>query len=708
MKLPLRALCLALLCATTSAALAAPTPSPRTAAKAAHRTTKTAPAAAAVGATLPPSGAPFWTGTPNAAGFARRENARLVRARAAIARLLAVKGPRTLENTLRPYDDAEMELADMVNEASVLEQAHPDSAMRDSAETAEQRGVSYLTEISLNRKVYDGIRAIHVATADAETRYYVERTLKEFHLAGVDKDDATRARIKSLTDDVVKIGQEFSHNVRAEQPKVSIASNETDGLPADFVAAHKPEADGHIVVLGNEAEYFPVLTYAKNPDVRRRMWVAFNNRGYPRNMAVLDSLFVKNYDIATLVGYPNWADYHTADKMVGSAKDVRAFIDKIVAASGDRAALETQTLLERKRKDIPGATTLDVWDRFYYPEAVRRERYNFDSQVLRPYFPFKQVRQGVLDIASRMFGVTFRPVPNAPVWHPSVECFEMLEGGKLIGRFYLDMHPRANKYEHAAEFTIHTGVEGRQIPEAALLCNLPGGDPNDPGLCEMDDVNTMFHEFGHLLHELFSGHHRWEGIGGISTERDFVEAPSQMLEEWMRDPKVLRTFARHYQTGAVIPDSLLAAKKRADSFAEGGQGTRGLYVRRQMVLADLSLSVYDRPPSEVNTDTLMTKISRAYLPYPIVPAAHQQCAFGHLVGYTAGYYTYMWSEVIAKDMFSAFNHDDLLDPKVAKRYRDTVISQGGSAPAAKLVENFLGRPFNFDAYHAWLEQPVIP
>src|SRR5258706_1590039 len=224
----------------------------------------------------------------------------------------------------------------------------------------------------------------------------------------------------------------------------------------------------------------------------------------------------------------------------------------------------------------------------------------------------------------------------------------------------------------------------------------------------MEDVNTMFHEFGHLLHALFAGHHQWVGVGGIRTERDFVEAPSQMLEEWMRDPKVLRTFAKHYQTGAPIPDELLDQKRRADSVAEGGAGPRGLYVRRQMVLADLSLSIYNQTPSDVNTDAIYRKLNDAYVPYPWVNEAHPQCSFGHLANYTAGYYTYMWSQVIAKDMFSHFNHDNLLDPTVAARYRDAVLAPGGSAPAGKLVERFLGRPFSFDAYKTWLDPPVIP
>jgi thimet oligopeptidase len=275
----------------------------------------------------------------------------------------------------------------------------------------------------------------------------------------------------------------------------------------------------------------------------------------------------------------------------------------------------------------------------------------------------------------------------------------MFENGKLVGRFYLDMHPRENKYKHAAEFVERTGVKGRQIPEATLVCNLPGGEAGDPGLMEHDDVVTFFHEFGHLVHELLAGRQPWIGVAGISTERDFVEAPSQMLEEWTWDPKTLATFAKHYKTGEPIPAELVKQMKRASEFG------KALGVRRQMVYAKLSLSIYDRDPKTVNTDTMVKDLQQQYEPFPFVEDTHFQTAFGHLDGYSAVYYTYMWSLVIAKDMFSQFDKTNLLASNgAAARYRTKVLARGGSAPAATLVSDFLGRPFNFRAYEEWLNQ----
>jgi thimet oligopeptidase len=301
-------------------------------------------------------------------------------------------------------------------------------------------------------------------------------------------------------------------------------------------------------------------------------------------------------------------------------------------------------------------------------------------------------------LTSQLFGVEFREVIDAPAWHEDVECYEMFEDGELVGRFYLDMHPRTDKYNHAAQFDVRTGVKGVQIPEAALVCNFPGGEEGDPGLMQHSDVTTFLHEFGHLIHTLFAGHGEWCGIGGIRTEWDFVEAPSQMLEEWAWDPAVLQTFALHHETDEPIPTQLVKQMKQASEFG------KGLGVRRQMVYAQISISCYNQDPATLDTDKLVAEITKRYQPFPYVEGTHLQCAFGHLGGYSAIYYTYMWSLVIAKDMFAQFDSADLLRPGVAVKYRNRVLTPGGSKPAATLVSDFLGREFNSDAWKAWLNE----
>ncbi|HET7224723.1 MAG TPA: M3 family metallopeptidase, partial [Candidatus Eisenbacteria bacterium] len=648
-----------------------------------------------------PGDAPFWAARPNATQFAALQDQRLARAKKDVARMLAVKGPRTFENTLRPYDDCLIELDAVGNQTGLMTNVSPDPKLRAAAEKAEQKASAFGTELSLNRRVYDALAALELSHADAETRYYVTRTLRDFHLAGVDRDSTTRERIRALNDVLVLTGQAWDRNIREGSRSFQVDAAQLAGLPADFVAAHKPDAHGRVTLTIEYPDLFPVLTYASSESLRKKMYMESNLRGWPANVTVLDSLAVQRDRLAHLVGFPTFAQYFTADKMIGSADSAEAFIQKIVAVSTDRAQKDYAMVLARKRQDVPGADHVDWWDRFYWPERVRRASYDFDAQQMRPYLPYDRVKTGILGIASRMFGVTFKRV-NVPVWEPSVEAYEVHENGRLVGRFYLDMHPRKNKYGHAAEFDIRTGVEGRQIPEECLVCNLPGGTKGDPGLCDFEDVNTFFHEFGHLLHAQFSGHHRWVGIGGIRTEQDFVEAPSQMLEEFMMEPQVLQTFARHYQTNQVIPAELVRKMKRAHEFGQG------LDVRRQMVLADYSLEVFNLPPGSFDQDTLCKELNDRYTFYPFVPGTHFQCGFDHLNGYGAGYYTYMWSEVIAKDLFAQFDKNDLLDPKVATRYRDAVLAPGGSAPARQLVESFLGRPVSFEAYRRWLDNEGTP
>ncbi len=643
--------------------------------------------------------AAFWTGRPDAATFAKVQEERLQKAKAALDRMLAVRGKRTVENTLVPYDEVLLYLDAAGQQAGLMQEVHPDAGFRSTAEKIQQKVAAFYTDLSLNRAVFDALNGIDTSKADAETRYYVERTMRDFRLAGVDKDEATRNKIKALRDELVLIGQEFSRNIRDDKRTVIVDDvKELEGLPADYIERHKPGPDGKITLTIDYPDSLPVFSYAKNDNLRKRMYVAYNNRAYPKNIAVLDRLVARRHELANLIGFKTWADYITADKMVGTSTNASTFIDRIVQASGARAEREYQMLLKRKQQDVPDARGIYAWETSYYSELVRKASYDFDTQSVRPYFTYDRVKQGVLDVTGKLFGVTFKRVADAPVWDPLVECYEMFENDKLVGRFYLDMHPREGKYSHAAQFGVRTGVAGKQIPEAVLVCNFPGGIANDPGLMEHDDVVTFFHEFGHLLHTLFAGRHRWVGIGGISTEQDFVEAPSQMLEEWTWDAQTLQSFARHYKTNEPIPAALVQQMRRASEFGEG------LRVRRQMVYARLSLSIYDRAPNQVNTDALAKQITEQYQPFPFVEDTHFQASFGHLDGYSAVYYTYMWSLVIAKDMFSQFDKSNMLAPGVAKRYRETVLAPGGSKPASKLVEDFLGRPFNFNAWQKWLNE----
>jgi thimet oligopeptidase len=310
---------------------------------------------------------------------------------------------------------------------------------------------------------------------------------------------------------------------------------------------------------------------------------------------------------------------------------------------------------------------------------------------VRRYFSFDQVRQGLLDVTGRLFGLTYERV-DAPTWHEDVTSYDVSLAGAEIGRIHLDLHPRANKFNHAAQFTLTDGVLGRQLPEGVLVCNF------SRGLMEHDDVVVLFHEFGHLIHHVLGGHQRWARFAGVATEWDFVEAPSQLLEEWAWDATVLEGFATD-EDGTPIPADLVARMRDAEDFA------KGLHARTQMFYAALSYRMHQEPPADgAAIAALSQRLQADYSMVAPLPDTHFHAAFGHLDGYSSAYYTYMWSLVIAKDLFSVFDRTDLYNVEIAARYRDRILAQGGRKDAADLVEDFLGRPFGFESFATWLEE----
>ncbi|HEY7729230.1 MAG TPA: M3 family metallopeptidase, partial [Candidatus Eisenbacteria bacterium] len=426
------------------------------------------PAAAADGFFYRPDG--------GAAGFRARSDSSLSSARGALGRLLAATGPRTIANTLVPYNLAVLHADNAAGEGQLLEETSPDSAYRATAALVKRDAIQFLTELSLNRDAYNALNAVDVSGADAATRYFLQRTLRDFRLAGVDRDEAARKKIAALNDSIVAIGQEFERNIRDDSRTIRVAPEELAGLPEDFVKAHPPGTDGMVSLSIEYPDYFPVMNYCKSESVRKRLFLASGNRAYPQNMAVLDRLLERRHELAGLLGHESWADYITADKMIGTERKAAAFIQRLNDLTLKAGRAEYETYLKRKREDDPSAQAVNIWERRYYGDLIRKRDYDFDARQARPYFPFEGVKQGVLDATSRLFGVTYRRLAGIPVWDPSVEAYEMYEGDRLLGRFYLDLHPRPNKFNHAANFPIHGGASGVQLPQGALVCNFPRGN----------------------------------------------------------------------------------------------------------------------------------------------------------------------------------------------------------------------------------------
>ena len=620
-----------------------------------------------------------------------------------IAQMLAVKGPRTVENTLLPFDRAEMHLTLAGDQGGIMFEVHPDKAVRDKAQALLQVVSAEDASVSLNQDIYKALVAVDVSQTDPATKHYMDRTLLEYRLGGVDKDQATRDKVKQLQDRITEISLKFSRNISDDVRKIPVKDkSELDGLPADYIARHIPAADGTITLTTDSPDMTPVMSYAKSPKLRRAMFLAYTNRAYPANQAVLKDLLEARQQMATTLGFATWADLATADQMIGSAAKMRTFLDSVDDASRDRAKREFDLLQDYVRSKDPSALPMTLSDSGYWNEQYRRSAYDFDSQSVRPYFPYTQVEAGILKTASRLFHLEFRPATDAVVWDPSVHAYDVYDGGQKAGRIYLDMHPREGKDKWFSEAGLVPGMKGEQLPEATLVCNFSGGVAGDPGLMQFDEVVTFFHEFGHMMHEVLGGKQRWAGQSGVTTEGDFVEAPSQMLEEMFHDPAILQGFAKDYKTGEVMPLDLISRMNRASYFG------RASWVHQQLLYSTYALQVHDRSPDKVDFDALLKQDYARFNPYQFVDGDHFFAAFTHLTGYSSNYYTYVLDKVIAVDFFAAFDPKNILDGPTALRYRRTVLEPGSSKPAEQLVEDFLGRPASVDALKHWMDKEFEP
>ncbi|HZP06197.1 MAG TPA: M3 family metallopeptidase [Terracidiphilus sp.] len=679
-------------------------------------------------------------GAASAAALTAWVGARLAAHENALARLLAVQGERTPENSLSLYDEAIEQLNLAGAQAGILNSVAEDKGVRDQAQLEAQRVSVAGSALSLNREVYEALVAINVEKASPATKHYLERTLLSYRLAGVDKDQPTRDRLQTLHEKATRLSLEFSRNIQEGGKTIQATADELEGLPADYLARHPFDADGNVVISTDPPDMQPVMTFAANSSLRERMFLAYNTRAYPANRQVLLDLLATRQEIASILGFRSWADLATADQMMQSAANVRTFLEKLNEASRDGAKHEHKLVLDFARERHGNLKEIDITSRGYWYEQFRRAAFDFDSQSVRPYFPYAQVEAGVLKTAAQLFKVEFRR-SQATAWHRSVSVFDVFEGGVHVGRFYLDMHPREGKDKWFSAAPVVTGVRGRVIPEAALICNFPGGDeepvlltpqqletlsgepehipqqqhelearaaeaerrasqqtPRDPGLLQYSDVVTFFHEFGHLMHAILGGHTEWVGLSGFATEGDFIEVPSQMLEEFFRDEKLLQSFAKHYETGEVLPSETIKKMKHAGSFG------RADWVRSQLYYTTLSLDLHDQDPTKLDLDEITKRLYQSLQPWTWADGNRMYASFGHLTGYSSNYYTYAFDKVIALDFFGQFDPKDLLGCEAGARYRKTVIEQGGSKPGRQLVRDFLGRDEEFSAFSKWLNE----
>ena len=601
-----------------------------------------------------------------------------------LKKILEVK-ESTVENTLIPYNEILIQL-NRAGLAYLFSEVHPDMDVRDAAELCVQDINKFATELSLNREVYDKLKNINKNNLDYETSHFLEKELLDFELAGVNKDEETRKKLTDLRAQIVVTGQEFDRNIREDKRFIEVSLDDLKGLPQDYIDSHKPNEFGKIIITTDYPDADPVKKYADKEDVRKKIFIEDMNRAYPSNDEVLKKLLILRHKYATLLGYETYADYSAEKNMLKPCSAIGEFIENIVYIAEPRADADLKQMLAIKRMDNPKTDTIHIWDRFYYVNKIRSEDYKIDFQELRSYFEYNNVKNGVLKSLEDFFDIKFNSA-KGDSWYKDVEIYDVLKNGEIIGRIYLDMHPREGKYSHNATFSMITGVEGYQLPSGSLVCNFPDPSKSDtPVLMEFDDVSTFFHEMGHLLHHILANNHKWISLSGLSCEDDFVEIPSQLLEEFSWYPDILQRFAKHIETGEPIPADLVNLLKKSDSVGRGAD-----FVMQQMFYAALSYKYHSVDPRNMHLLDTMKELQAQYSVYPYEEGTYFYASFGHLEGYASRYYTYMYDLVIVKDLFSVFEKNGIMDKNTWEKYRVNIIEPGGSIPGAVMIKNFLER-----------------
>lgn len=613
----------------------------------------------------------------------------LSQARADFADIENDTAPATLQRVYGAHDDMVKGLQ-RIQHVWYVKSVHPDPEVQAAAEACIGQYSEFAVSIDLSQKFYLRVAAIDLAGASPAEQLMVERKLRNFRQAGVDRDEATQQQVRRLISEITGLGSQFDKNIRTDRAYVEATPAQLAGLPEDYLDAHPVNEQGVVHISTDYPDYFPVMKYSADDELRRRLYIATKNIATPENEETLHTLISRRYELATLLGYDSYAQLSMDGLMIGSPEHAQAFLSRVGDAVHDPARGDMAVLLARLHEIDPQASKVQSWQASYLSNLVLQEDYALDAREIREYFHFERVQAGIFGLTEELFGVEIVPWQTV-TWHEDVSAWEIREAGKPLGRFYLDMHPRENKYKHAAHWTLRTGLKDGQLPLSGMATNFP------EGLMEHRQVETFLHEFGHLLHNMFSGTQQWLDISGMSMERDFVEAPSQMLEEWVWDYDTLSGFAINSE-GESIPPQLVEKMNRARHFGEAA-GTAG-----QIFIANLSLNYYNRDPDSFQLLPQLQQLQKQYSPFPYVPGTHFYNNFGHLNGYSSNYYIYQWSMAISTDLFSRFQQEGLRNSAVARQYRDKVLAPGGSKPASDLVADFLGRPLSIDTYGEYLKQ----
>lgn len=610
---------------------------------------------------------------------------------------------RTFENTARALD--QVASGDFSEERSALASMSYVSS-DEQLRNASQQSMVKLSQFALkmfaeNIELYNAFKEYVEGNRkneqlNQEEAYFIVETMDGFKRAGLDLPQETRDKIADINRKLTQLTTDFGQNINTDQTKVRLTREELTGVEKDFIENLEKNADGSFTVGVDYPTYHAIVDHCTNAQTRKKMFTAFRNRAYPKNVAVLEDIIAERDTLAKLLGYESYAAYNIDNEMAATVERVDTFLDNLVAKAQVKAQKEFDVL----KKDLPESVTLSQsgrmqpWDKRFVKEQYKAKNFKLDDRKVAEYFPTEKTIQGLFNIYEQFFSLEFQEVEALGLWNSEVRMLHVKyrPTNQMLGYLLLDLYPRPNKYSHACHMTIVPAQndEGK-IPSSVVIANFPKATASKPALLTLSDVRTFFHEFGHALHALF-GRTEMKGFAGTDTKTDFVEMPSQMLEEWLWDRGIVKNLSSHYKTGKQIPDDMLDAIIKLKNFDTGD------FVLQQAMYALLSLEYYKDGKKKDTTAILHRLCNDVLTTTECYKDDHMQSSFGHLTGYGARYYGYMWSKVFALDLFNQIKQEGLLNPKIGQKYVGAVLSKGGSKDPNELLYDFLGRKPNQEAF----------